>query len=140
MSVVAVCYTSQARPGLTRGELDELLVDAVAHNTIQEVTGVLLHDGANFLQYFEGPPEGVARIYERIRAASKHRDITELFHGAAPRRYFSQWHMGSRVAAPGSLLALASAKWSRMHPNLDEDVTASPGVDALLAFWDAAGQ
>lgn len=84
--------TQHAVAGLTPAGLDHLLVDARAHTRLEAVTGVLLHDGHRFFQYFEGPEAGVARSYDRIRASRMHVALEELQRGPVERLYFSLWH------------------------------------------------
>ena len=94
----AVAYVSTAVAGRTPADLDRLLIDARAHNRMEGVTGVLLHDGHRFFQYFEGPPAGVEKIYARIRDSRMHVGLQELQISAAalndvagqPRVQFSQ--------------------------------------------------
>jgi len=139
MTPHAVAYISTAVAGLTPADLDHLLVDARAHNRMQGVTGVLLHDGHRFFQYFEGPEAGVARIYDRIRASRMHMAMEELQHGPVERLYFSQWHMGCSHAEGSVLQALSSRQWRQEARHLREDVALagnSPGLRELLAFWE----
>ncbi len=139
MTPHAVAYISTAVAGLTPADLDHLLVDARAHNRMQGVTGVLLHDGHRFFQYFEGPEAGVARIYDRIRASRMHMALEELQHGPVERLYFSQWHMGCSHAEGSVLQALSSRQWRQEARHLREDVTLAgnpPGLRELLAFWE----
>ncbi len=139
MTPHAVAYISTAVAGLTPADLDHLLVDARAHNRMQGVTGVLLHDGHRFFQYFEGPEAGVARIYDRIRASRMHMALEELQHGPVERLYFSQWHMGCSHAEGSVLQALSSRQWRQEARHLREDVALAgnpPGLRELLAFWE----
>lgn len=139
MTPHAVAYISTAVAGLTPADLDHLLVDARAHNRMQGVTGVLLHDGHRFFQYFEGPEAGVARIYDRIRASRMHMALEELQHGPVDRLYFSQWHMGCSHAEGSVLQALSSRQWRQEARHLCEDVALAgnpPGLRKLLAFWE----
>ncbi len=135
----AVAYISTAVAGLTPADLDHLLVDARAHNRLEGVTGVLLHDGHRFFQYFEGPEAGVARIYARIRASRMHVALEELRHGPVERLYFSQWHMGCSHTRGSVLQELSSRQWRQEAGHLREDVALAghpPGLRELLAFWE----
>ncbi|HBN52856.1 MAG TPA: F420H(2):quinone oxidoreductase [Stenotrophomonas sp.] len=139
MTQHAVAYLSTAVAGLTPADLDRLLVDARARNRMEGVTGVLLHDGRRFFQYFEGPEAGVALIYERIRASRMHVELEELQSGPVEQLYFSQWHMGCSRAEGSALQALSSRQWRQEARYLREDVAGageSPGLRELLAFWE----
>jgi hypothetical protein len=68
--------------------VDDLAEDAAAHNLIAEVTGVLLTDVSRFLQYLEGPEEGVRLAYARIVNAHSHTDMVELGRSSGSSRRF----------------------------------------------------
>ncbi len=144
MSHRAVAYVSTAVAGLTPADLDHLLVDARVHNRMESVTGVLLHDGHRFFQYFEGPEEGIARIYARIRASRMHVDLQELRNEPVRQLYFSQWHMGCSHTEGSVLQELSSRQWRQEAEYLREDMARAgdpPALRELLAFWErqAAG-
>ncbi|MGE8214477.1 MULTISPECIES: BLUF domain-containing protein [unclassified Stenotrophomonas] len=138
MSLRAVAYVSTAVAGLGTTDLDHLLVDARAHNQLAGVTGVLLFDGQQFFQYFEGPEEGVARAYERIRNSHMHVDLRELYSAPVDNLHFSQWHMGCTHTEGSVLQQLSTQQWQREAEFLQDDIAqsgASPALRELLAFW-----
>ncbi|WP_313494888.1 BLUF domain-containing protein [Stenotrophomonas sp.] len=138
MSLRAVAYVSTAVAGLGTADLDHLLVDARAHNQLAGVTGVLLFDGRKFFQYFEGPEEGVARAYERIRNSHMHVDLRELYSAPVDSLHFSQWHMGCTQTVGSVLQQLSTQHWQREAEFLQDEVAqsdASPALRELLAFW-----
>lgn len=142
MNYRAVAYVSTAVAGLTPADVDHLLVDARAHNQLAGVTGVLLYDGRRFFQYFEGPEEGMARIYERIRNSHMHIDLDELHNGSVESLHFSQWHMGCSHTEDSVLQKLSTQQWQREAEFLQDDLAqpgASPALRELLAFWKQQG-
>lgn len=135
----AVAYTSTAVAGLTPADLDHLLVDARAHNSMEGVTGVLLYDGQRFFQYFEGPDAGVERIYARIRESRMHVELDVLQDGPVQKLHFMQWHMGCARTDGSVLLQLSSRQWQQEARYLEEDLAHAgdtPGLRGLLAFWE----
>ncbi len=72
MTLHALVYFSQAVPGLTIDQIDDLTRDAAAHNQIAGVTGILFTDGNRFLQYIEGPEDGLNLTYSRILNSRSH--------------------------------------------------------------------
>ena len=81
MPLRAIAYVSKVLPDLSAERLHVLVEDAARFNKLAGVTGVLLHDGDRFLQYIEGPPDGIDSVYERIQQAGSHIDIVELARG-----------------------------------------------------------
>ena len=71
MPLRAIAYVSRALPDLSARRLQALVDDAARFNKMAGVTGVLLHDGGRFLQYLEGPPDGIGSVYERILQAGR---------------------------------------------------------------------
>jgi hypothetical protein len=137
LELYSLAYVSQARRPITEGELDQIVVAASGFNATQMVTGVLLHDGSTFLQFLEGPESGIERVYDRIKASSKHTILAELTRGRARRRHFERWNMASRQAKRDTLLAISSARWDRLVATMSKDQMEPDGIRALLQFWDA---
>ncbi|WP_315388751.1 BLUF domain-containing protein [uncultured Stenotrophomonas sp.] len=111
MPLHALVYCSQAVPGLTLDQIDDLAKDAAAHNHIAGVTGVLLTDGRKFLQYIEGPEEGVALAYSRITNATSHMGIVELGRSQGGPRRFPYWSMRWLPVEPEDLRIAEVSDW-----------------------------
>ncbi|MBD8698189.1 BLUF domain-containing protein, partial [Stenotrophomonas sp. CFBP 13718] len=70
MPIHAVVYASHVAAELPAERLDALVQDAARFNVIAGVTGLLLFDGERFLQYLEGPDDGLRAAYGRVLIAS----------------------------------------------------------------------
>lgn len=137
MTYKAVAYTSKAASALTTEELDHLLVDARARNQIAGVTGILLYDGNRFFQYFEGPVDGVERIYTRIRASTMHHELEELHNYPVEFPYFTQWTMGCKDVEGSVLQKICTQQWIREADHLQQidGELESPALRDLVDFW-----
>ncbi|MEG0184848.1 MAG: BLUF domain-containing protein [Stenotrophomonas sp.] len=111
MPLHAYAYVSTAREGLDVPELDALLADATAFNRMAGVTGVLMFDGHRFLQYIEGPRDGLASVHARISNARRHGSITQLAAGPIQARWFPRWTMANRQVEAGTLASIVAAPW-----------------------------
>lgn len=138
--LTAVVYRSQAVRYMSALELDELLIGARPFNAKAQVTGALLHAQGTFLQYFEGPPEGVERVYARIRQSSQHERLVELLNEPIDTRQFARRHMAFCETPASELKEIANEMWTRALPNLRAKHTRSPGLKLLLGFWERNGQ
>ncbi|KAF1016310.1 MAG: hypothetical protein GAK31_01800 [Stenotrophomonas maltophilia] len=99
------------------------------------VTGVLMFDGRRFLQYLEGPEDGIASVYPRIANARTHAGVHVLQQGAVERRMFPRWTMGARQIDAEVLSQIIDAPWSGFHgPPAPE----SEGFMRLLQAWTGA--
>lgn len=131
MPLRAIAYVSQIRPDLAPGRLHALVDDAARFNKVAGVTGVLLHDDQRFLQYIEGPPDGLDSVYERILQASSHVDIVELARGRLGQRQFPYWAMRALPVEPVMLRRLSAGDWSGFARALDGDLAVPTAVDLL---------
>lgn len=133
----AVAYVSSATQRLaTPQSIDRLLTGACSFNQACGVTGVLLHQDGNFFQYLEGPPEGVAQVYARVKRATSHHGLIELLNGPVEQRHFSAWSMGFAEATRSDLQRIAQASWAKELGRISSAANAdNPGLVMLLDFW-----
>ncbi|HDS1531181.1 BLUF domain-containing protein [Stenotrophomonas maltophilia] len=131
MPLRAIAYVSRALPDLSAERLHRLVEDAARFNKLAGVTGVLLHDDERFLQYIEGPPDGIDSVYERILQAGSHIDIIELGRGRLGQRQFPYWAMRSLPVDAAMLRQLSSSDWSGFTRTLQGDRSAPTPVDLL---------
>jgi len=132
---VQLCYTSTATKPLTQSDLERLLLSARQFNASQDVTGVLLHHTGSFLQYLEGPRQGIERVYARIRVCRLHTELFELLDGPADERLFPDWQMGSTGVRESTMLSLRNASWNRLANPKGDLPTLSPGLLLLRAHF-----
>lgn len=131
MPLRAIAYVSQARADLSAERLQAVVDDAARFNKMAGVTGVLLHDGGHFLQYIEGPPDGIASVYERILQAGSHVDIIELARGRLGQRQFPYWSMRALPVDEALLRRLSSGDWSGFSRTLHGDGAVPTPLDLL---------
>lgn len=96
VQLYALVYASTAQHAPTRAELDRLLERARDRNARLGVTGLLLYSSLNFMQYLEGPAEGMHEVFECIKADPLHHGIIELLREPIREREFPDWQMGFR--------------------------------------------
>ena len=138
MQIRAVAYISEAGPavagdplGLRSGKLDDLVDDAARFNRNAGVTGVLLFDGARFLQYMEGPEGGLNVAYSRVLGAASHTGLIELQRGRVGNRRLPFWPMRWLPTQPEQLKSLARADWSGFAQRTGDDVPTETAMDVL---------
>ncbi|BDU16649.1 BLUF domain-containing protein [Lysobacter auxotrophicus] len=131
----AIAYISAATRELQSVEIDGLLLDARGFNAMSGVTGVLLFNGTEFFQYFEGLSVSVNAVYERIRQARSHADIRELLNAPIAIRQFESWHMGFCRPPITALQELAQARWQESLPVTRTSFQRADGVALLVHYW-----
>jgi hypothetical protein len=74
-------------------EIRRILEASRRNNPALGVTGALIFSRGAFGQLLEGPPDALERLFERIQADPRHREVTLLDYAAAPAREFPEWSM-----------------------------------------------
>ena len=104
-------YMSAATHLLTDEELQQLLEQARANNSQEDITGLLLYHEGRFMQLIEGPEPAVAALYERIEQDPRHTDTAKLADKEVDSRSFPEWAMAFRpvqaqdfISRPGFVL------------------------------------
>jgi hypothetical protein len=135
MPLQAIAYCSRVVPGITVEQIEELVRDATVHNLIGGVTGVLLCDGTNFLQYIEGPEDGLLLSYSRILNATSHMSLVELGRRRGALRAFPYWSMRWIPVETPDLRITASSDWKGLARRRPDSMFQVPtGVDRLAAI------
>lgn len=132
----ALMYVSTASHPPSQAEITHLLERSRARNAQQQVTGVLLYSHGNFMQYLEGPAEGIAAIYEAIKADKLHHGLIELLHEPIAAREFADWSMAYRCVSAFGMSSPAKFD-SVFIPKIDPAVAEPTGTQRLLwKFWN----
>lgn len=139
MPIQAIAYSSVAVGGFDVTAAEALAINASVFNKQAGVTGVLLFDGARFLQYIEGPEDGLSVVYSRIVNARSHSNLIELGRGRSSRRNFHYWSMRLVTVDRTQLDHVAHQDWScfALRP-VQAEGTQQHGAEALALV--VAGQ
>jgi len=112
-----------------------LIVDAARFNCDAGVTGVLLFDGAStFLQYLEGPEDGVDVSYSRVVGSTNHSGLVELQRGRVGQRRLPFWSMRWLPVNPNALNAVAHGDWTGFRRRGDAEAMNATAMDRLTAL------
>lgn len=131
----SLVYVSSANGDVTDDCLRHLLERAQARNALHAVTGLLLYDSGNFMQYIEGPADGLSIVYGHIQRDPLHTGIIELCWEEPTERAFIGWSMRARVLnAPW-----VGTPWQN-HQDIDDRMATlateeNAGAALLRGFW-----
>ena len=92
--LVRLMYASRAAAEVDQDMLLAILRKSKTDNPGLGVTGVLCCSGGVFLQVLEGGRSAVNRLYNRIVADPRHRDVELLLYQGIAERRFAGWSMG----------------------------------------------
>lgn len=130
----AIVYASRAAPGFTPERLAALMEDAARFNRSAGVTGVLLFDGQRFLQYMEGPADGLDVAFSRVSGARSHTELTELGRGRVGQRRLPFWPMRCLSVSASELQRIALADWCRFIQRAVTSQDEAEAMEKLLAI------
>ncbi|MEZ7828395.1 MAG: BLUF domain-containing protein [Brachymonas denitrificans] len=94
MPLFEILYVSTLAPGHTASVVAPILKVARERNQQQDVTGLLVFNGARFCQQLEGPREQVLAIMRSIEKDERHCDIIMLLQRELPERRFADFRLG----------------------------------------------
>jgi hypothetical protein len=93
-SLIHLIYASSATRQLYDQDLVAILEKSHQHNLENDITGMLLYRGGNFLQVLEGPEPAVNERFAVIMQDPRHHQVTLMLKRPVPQRQFEQWEMG----------------------------------------------
>lgn len=98
-------YASRASAPFSPKDLYRLVTSAQARNRTEGVTGLLIYDQGRFLQWLEGPADGVDRVWCSVRRDQRHEAISLLDRSTNSVRTFgdSAMALGKRRGRPSDM-------------------------------------
>ena len=91
--LIRLIYVSKAVDPQSRTLTDSILHKAHAWNTQNDITGVLCEGQGVFLQALEGERGEVTRLYARIFADPRHKDLELIHCESITERRYGEWSM-----------------------------------------------
>jgi len=126
-------YTSRLAPGLTSDRVEYVLQEAVQHNRLAGVTGILVHDGDRVIQYLEGPDDGLRSAMGRIENATSHVELVTLMDGRVMSRLFPNWAMRPFTLGSLEVTELTKANWQSALSGSPTAPGSPSGLQLMLA-------
>ena len=93
MSLKSLTYTSMASLDLTADDVEAILRTARECNAIEGITGLLIFNGAHFMQVVEGSSQAIDDLVERLRRDRRHSALEIRDERAIEERLFPDWTM-----------------------------------------------
>lgn len=91
--VKQLIYKSKSLIGSSPYLVEEILLHARRYNVQYQISGLLLFSEHVFLQFLEGSPEDLDRVFTRICNDDRHTNISTLYTGYADMRTYPDWNM-----------------------------------------------
>ena len=132
--LVRLMYASRAAETVRPEALNAILKKSTHNNPLVGVTGVLCHSGGFFMQVLEGGRDAVSRLYNRIAADPRHRDVVLLNYAEVGERRFAGWAMGQvNLARLNPALLLKYSETATFDPYAVSGAASMALFDELVA-------
>jgi hypothetical protein len=139
--LVRLLYASRAAEPTAPEVLAAILRQSKANNPAHGITGVLCCSDDTYLQVLEGGRSAVNRLYGRIVADPRHREVELLSYQQIGERHFAGWAMGQvNVARLNPALLLKYSATARLDPYAMSGPMAQALLDELVATASIVGQ
>lgn len=92
--LIQLVYVSTATQDLSLEDLTDLLSKTRSSNQTKQITGMLIFDGASFMQVIEGAPQDIKDLYARIQTDPRHENLVKIYDKPIEERQFPNWSMG----------------------------------------------
>ena len=93
MDLKAFTYTSWARPDLRSDDVESILAVARVNNPLDGITGVLIFNGAAFMQIIEGSESAIDNLVAQLRSDPRHSNFFIRDQRMIEARAFPDWSM-----------------------------------------------
>lgn len=127
--MIHIAYISQAVRPLSDEDLQHLLAQCRRDNAQHHVTGVLFYSHGNIAQLFEGEPEILEPLFERISRDGRHSHVRKLVQKPITTRSFADWSMAFHPIEPAGFEALQGFLLPQQLPPPPASLTIA---DAML--------
>ena len=133
MSLRRIVYTSQASEKFSKRSLLNLLHESRAFNTIDNISGVLMHRKGCFLQVIEGESEVVDDLFKRLLKDRRHNAVRLILDSSVDSRLFSSWAMGCADFDEPELSLIPGIHTDLSDPKVIEDlIIRLPEIATIL--------
>ncbi|RED43955.1 FAD-dependent sensor of blue light [Winogradskyella eximia] len=122
MSLRQIIYTSQASEQFNKRSLLDLLHTSRGYNTIDNISGVLMHRDGYFLQIIEGEQDVIEDLFQRLNNDTRHKNIKMILDRSVESRLFSNWAMGCADFDEPELSMLPGIRTDLSNPEVIEDL------------------
>jgi hypothetical protein len=133
MKLRRLIYTSQATRSFSKRNFLDLLHQSRAYNSVDNITGVLIHRKNFFLQVIEGDTEAIEDLLGRLLLDTRHIKLKIILDKFVEKRIFSNWSMGCANFNEPELSLIPGLRADLSDPEvIQELITRLPEVSSYL--------
>ena len=128
---IRLIYVSKAVEAQTSELSESILRQAHAWNTQNDVTGVLCQGQDVFLQVLEGERGKVTKLYARIHADPRHKDLELIHCESITERRYGDWSMAH--VRLSDVDPQTKIDWPEFDPYSPSGLLVMARIDELIA-------
>ena len=132
--MIHLVYVSSATREMSDGELMQMLEQARERNERQDVTGMLLYLGGNFIQVLEGEERDVDAIYDSIQRDKRNTGNVLIVKEPIAERVFPTWSMGFKRIDKRDALAVEGFSEFLVRPMDPAEFASHPDTVVTLLY------
>jgi hypothetical protein len=124
-------YTSKAKPNVRSSQVADIIAASRINNPLDGITGLLIFNGAEFLQIIEGSESAVDDLAERLRRDPRHSDMRVHEDRLIGDRIFPGWSMAYLKLEDGTFVgeeSVAAALKRKLSPALHDVLLSMLGL------------
>lgn len=106
--MLRIVYASTLSPFVSNDDVDSIVAKAQTRNAELDVTGFMAVEGPSVFQILEGPAPVVHKLFDQIRADTRHNGVVVLDKRDVDQRRFPSWTMARRPMMDAVMLAYSS--------------------------------
>lgn len=136
--LIRVFYVSAAVGPQTAAVTASILKKAQAYNSQHDITGVLCQGQGIYLQALEGERGEVNRLYARIFADQRHKNVEMVHCESINERRFENWSMAHVQLS--DLDPMTEIEWQTFDPYSVIGLLVLARIDDLMACGQVIGR
>ena len=140
MKTHILVYCSIAVKGLTFHDLEHLATRAQVYNLRNDITGMLLYSGDNFIQALEGRLPALELLMEKIVVDERHHQFERLLCAPIVQRRFGRWALGVLDASESADLDRDKLRFICGQAEADPASASRAALTALKIFRKDLGR
>lgn len=114
-------------------QMERILENARHRNSIQNITGCLIHFSGGFIQLIEGEKDDVLDLFEKIKEDPRHEEVNLFSQDVIKERSFPDWGM-LYLNADGTNATTYELENFKRNLIILADLSKPSNVTAML-FW-----
>lgn len=103
--MLRIVYASSLAPSISNDDVDRIVAKAQTRNAKLDVTGFMAVERPSVVQILEGPAPVVRKLFDQIRADTRHSGLVVLDERGVNERRFPSWTMARRPMIDAVMLA-----------------------------------